>query len=147
MTDAKTPDLVRAAAFRFRNKMVWTADDERFGKSDFWKDLYHDFMDANTDVVRCDCEDYAMSLQRYCMINLGLSPSKISLHMVSTKGENFLNHAIGSVNIDGISYFWDNAQREPFYSFLQLPSSYKLLTHSYYNRPQLWFETVGVKHL
>jgi len=137
-------DLVRRAVFRFRNKMVWTSDEENFGRREEWRDLYTDFQNPDLDVVRCDCEDFALSLERYCHINLGVSPRLLSLHCVSTVGHpTKFNHAIGCIDISGTSYFWDNATRYPFYSYQDRPPHYTLIQFARYDAPKEWFETVG----
>ena len=139
-------NLVESLAERtklYRSVMIWTADMVTRGVPEHWRDDYTLFEEAVNKpfldiTVKCDCENFAMSLQHYAYKDLGIRSKDIKLFCVSSTGGDVLDHCVGGAVIDKVLCIFDNAQPRPFYSYARRPRDYRFLRVSCYDKPTQW---------
>jgi hypothetical protein len=137
---------------QYRGVMIWTADMATRGVPEHWRDDYDLFEkallpkgsieinDAEDRIVRCDCENFTMSLEHYVWQDAGVPADKIFMFCVDTRNGDRINHATGGVEIDGVLYIWDNAQPYPFYQYQHRPRDYNFIQMATWDKPQEWYE-------
>ncbi len=129
---------IKAMVEKYREKMIWTPDKVLFGKYEHWVDLWENF--EKDDVVKCDCEDFALSCCRAAFEQDLLSPDKFGLMLVSIKQTSKFDHCVAWFKPKQIVWIADNTSRRPYYKFSDMVHT--AIQHNTYETPQDWFETV-----
>lgn len=124
----------------YRSVMVWTPDNELHGTADHWRDDYVIFEDALEfdDFVTCDCENFALSLNRAVYEKKLLPPDDYGLMLVNTNESDHYNHCVAWFKINDKTYIADNSSREPFYKFSNM--RHIPIQHNRYSKPKEWRE-------
>lgn len=81
------------------NRLPYKYDEDAYQQTDYWADT------KELLTSRGDCEDFALS-KYYTLRQLGFAPEQMQVTMVYDR-ENFINHAVLMVYIDGTRYMMD----------------------------------------
>lgn len=81
------------------NRLPYKYDEDAYEQLDYWADTLELLQ------KRGDCEDFALS-KYYTLRQLGFTPEELQVTMVYDR-ENFINHAVLMVFIDGTRYMMD----------------------------------------
>ena len=81
------------------NRLPYKYDEYAYDRLDYWADTIELLQ------KRGDCEDFALS-KYYTLRQLGFTPEQLQVTMVYDR-ENFTNHAVLMVYIDGTRYMMD----------------------------------------